>query len=94
MPKYLAGKVAGHYLYFTTKCINDPMHVHAGDSKLNPSTSARFWVLQDGSVEVDKTGDLKRSEIKDIIDFIGENYLDMYATWRNWSSQGFYKENR
>lgn len=34
MPKYFEYKVYGHYLYFTSHCIVEAMHVHASDEEL------------------------------------------------------------
>ena len=34
MPKYYDYKVAGYYLYFTSHCIVEAMHVHASDRKM------------------------------------------------------------
>ena len=34
MPKYFDFKVYGYYLYFTSKCIVECMHVHASDRQL------------------------------------------------------------
>ena len=34
MPKYFDFKVSGYYLYFTSKCIIECMHVHASDKRL------------------------------------------------------------
>lgn len=34
MPKYYEFKVAGYYLYFTSFCVIECMHVHASDRKL------------------------------------------------------------
>ena len=34
MPKYYEFKVAGYYLYFTSFCVVECMHVHASDKKL------------------------------------------------------------
>ena len=34
MPKYTLDKVFGHYLYFTSFCTIEAMHVHASDRKL------------------------------------------------------------
>lgn len=33
MPKYYEYKVAGCFLYFTSKCIIECMHMHASDRK-------------------------------------------------------------
>ena len=44
MPKYYEFKVCGYYLYFTSKCIVEAMHVHASDSKLTEAGSGKFFV--------------------------------------------------
>ena len=49
MPKYYPFKIAGYYLYFTSKCIVEAMHVHASDSKLTEETSAKFFVKGKGA---------------------------------------------
>lgn len=46
MPKYFAEKIFGHWLYFTTHCILEAMHVHASqDSKLREKGAAKFFVI-------------------------------------------------
>jgi len=49
MPKYYDFKVFGYYLYFTSHCIVECMHVHASDSRLTEAGSAKFFVKSDGS---------------------------------------------
>lgn len=34
MPKYYGYKVYGYYLYFTSHCIVEAMHAHAGDREI------------------------------------------------------------
>ncbi len=34
MPKYFDFKVAGYFLYYTSHCIIEAMHVHASDKRL------------------------------------------------------------
>jgi hypothetical protein len=41
--------IADHYLYFTSQCIVEAMHIHASDKKLTESYSAKFFVRADGS---------------------------------------------
>ncbi len=48
MPKYYAFKICGYYLYFTSHCIIEAMHVHASDKKLTESGSAKFFVKGNG----------------------------------------------
>ena len=50
MPKYSEDKVFNHYLYFTSHCIVEAMHVHAGNEELSEESSAKFFVRADGAV--------------------------------------------
>ena len=90
MPKYYPFLVAGHYLYFTSKCIVEAMHVHASDKKLSEGNSAKFFVYADGSTKVQQEGDLSDIQIKTVQRFIRENYLEMYEMWRLFGGGDFY----
>ena len=48
MPKYYDFKVVGYYLYFTSFCVVECMHVHASYSKLTEGGSAKFFVKSNG----------------------------------------------
>ena len=52
MPKYYPNKICGYYLYYTSFCIIECMHVHASDSRLTESFSAKLFVRSDGSTVV------------------------------------------
>ena len=91
MPKYYRDRIADHYLYFTSQCIVEAMHVHASDKKLTEADSAKFFVRSDGSSVLQKRGDLTDREINIISRFIKENYLDMYKTWKDFGGQDFYR---
>lgn len=43
MPKYYRHKVYVYYLYFTTFCLVEAMHVHASDEQLTEDLSAEFF---------------------------------------------------
>ncbi|MCD7777773.1 MAG: DUF4160 domain-containing protein [Clostridiales bacterium] len=92
MPKYYDFKVAGYFLYFTSFCVIECMHVHASDRKLTESGSAKFFVKSNGDTVVQKSGILKEREIKRIQAFIKGNYREMYLKWSESSSKGFYGE--
>ena len=47
MPKYLRDKIANHYLYFTSQCIVEAMHVHASDKKLTEKDSAGLFLCRE-----------------------------------------------
>lgn len=49
MPKYFDFKVCGYFLYFTSHCIIECVHVHASDARLTEAGSAKFFVKSDGS---------------------------------------------
>jgi hypothetical protein len=93
MPKYYQYKVAGYYLYFTSKCIIEAMHVHASDRKLTESGSAKFFVKDNGDTILQERGILTDQEIRKIQEFIKERYKEMYQKWSEYSNTGFYGEN-
>jgi hypothetical protein len=92
MPKYYEFKVCGYYLYFTSHCIIEAMHVHASDKKLTESGSAKFFVKSNGDTTVEKKGILSEKEIRIIREFIKCNYKEMYLKWGEKSDNGFYGE--
>jgi len=90
MPKYYDYKVCGYFLYFTSHCIIECMHVHASDSRLTESGSAKLFVRGDGSTVVQTQGVLTDRETRMIQLFIKDNYWEMYLKWAAMSNQGFY----
>ena len=92
MPKYYPFKIADHYLYFTSKCIVEAMHVHASDKKLTEARSAKLFVKADGSSVVQNQGDLTEQQLNKISKFIKENYLDMYKFWKEFGGKDYYQD--
>lgn len=93
MPKYYEFKIAGYYLYFTSFCTVECMHVHASDRKLTESGSAKFFVKENGDTVLQKRGILTDRDIVKIQDFIKDNYKEMYIRWSEYSSNGFYERD-
>ncbi len=91
MPKYYSFQVAGHYLYFTSFCIVEAMHVHAGNKQLTEAVSAKFFVYADVDSRLEKRGDLKDNEISTIQKFIKENYIEMYRMWKSFGGGDFFR---
>ena len=91
MPKYYRDRIANHYLYFTSQCIVEAMHVHASDRKMTEYNSAKFFVMSDGSTVLQRKGDLTDIEVNIISKFIKENYKDMYKTWKDFGGRDFFK---
>lgn len=92
MPKYFDFKVCGYYLYFTSHCIIECMHVHASDAKLTERGSAKFFVKSNGDTVVRARGVLTDRELRAIRGFIKKNYREMYMTWSAMSEHGFYED--
>ena len=90
MPKYYEFKVAGYFLYFTSFCVVECMHVHASDRKLTESGSAKFFVKGNGDSVLQNRGLLTDREVSKIQAFIKENYEKMYGKWAQYSEKGFY----
>jgi hypothetical protein len=93
MPKYYQFKVAGYYLYFTSHCIIECMHVHASDRKLTEAGSAKFFVKENGDTLLQNRGILTEKELSKIQNFIKINYKDMYIKWSEYSSNGYFGNN-
>ena len=93
MPKYYEFKIAGYYLYFTSFCTVECMHVHASDRKLTESGSAKFFVKENGDTVLQKRGILTDREIVKIQDFIKDNYKEIYIRWSEYSPNGFYERD-
>ena len=92
MPKYYEYKIEGYYLYFTSFCTIECMHVHASDRKLTEAGSAKFFVKEDGESILQNRGLLNDREIRKIQIFIKNNYLEMYLKWSKYSTKGFYEK--
>ena len=91
MPKYYEFKVAGYYLYFTSFCVVECMHVHASDKKLTEAGSAKFFVKGNGDSVLQNKRILTDWEIGKIQAFIKESYEKMYEKWAQYSENGFYR---
>ena len=90
MPKYYSFKVAGYYLYFTSFCTVECMHVHASNEQLSESGSGKFFVKQNGDTLLQNRGRLNDREIGIIQAFIKQNYKEMYLKWARYSDKSFY----
>lgn len=82
--------ICGYYLYFTSHCIIEAMHVHASGKRLTESGSAKLFVKSNGETEVQVRGRLTDKELRIIRGFIKDNYKDMYIKWASMSDKGFY----
>ncbi len=92
MPKYYEYKIEGYYLYFTSFCTIECMHVHASDRKLTESGSAKFFVKENGDSVLQNRGLLNDREIRKIQIFIKNNYQEMYLKWSAYSKKGFFEK--
>ena len=63
MPKYYDYMVAGYFLYFTSFCTVECMHVHASDKQLTEGSSAKFFVKENGDTVLQNRGRLNDREI-------------------------------
>lgn len=91
MPKYFDFMICGYYLYFTSHCIVEAMHVHASDKRLTEAGSAKFFVKGNGDTIVKARGILTEKELRIIREFVKVNYKEMYIRWSTMSSKEFYE---
>ena len=92
MPKYYDFMVCGYYLYFTSHCIVEAMHVHASDRRLTEHGSAKLFVKGNGETVVKEQGALTDKELRLIREFVKDNYQEMFLKWAEMSQNGFYGE--
>ena len=92
MPKYYNFKVCGYFLYFTSHCIIEAMHVHASDSRLTETGSGKFFVKSNGDTTIEEQGVLSDKECSVIRSFIKEHYKEMYLKWAEKSDNGSFGE--
>lgn len=92
MPKYYDFMICGYYLYFTSHCVVEAMHVHASNCRLTEYGSAKLFVKGNGDTVVKEQGVLTDRELRIIRKFIKDNYLDMFMKWAEMSSNGFWGE--
>lgn len=92
MPKYFEYKVAGYYLYFTSYCVLECMHVHSSDRALTEVGSGKFFVKEDGESILQRRGRMNDREILLIQKFIKEHYEEMYIKWSQYSQEGYYRD--
>ena len=85
--------MAGYYLYFTSFCVIECMHIHASDRKLTENDSAKFFVKDNGDAVVQKRGILNDREIAKIQSFIKDNYKEMYLKWSQYSNNGYFSQS-
>ena len=48
--------ICGYYLYFTSHCVIEAMHVHASDRRMTEAGSAKLFVRGNGDTEVKERG--------------------------------------
>ena len=92
MPKYYDYMICGYFLYFTSHCVVEAMHVHASDLRLTESGSAKFFVRGNGDTVVAEQGALTDRQMRAIQAFIKANYKEMYLKWASMSREGFYEK--
>lgn len=91
MPKYYSYKVAGYFLYFTSKCVVVAFHVHVSDGRLTEKGSAKFFVREDGGTRVMERGELSDRDIRKIQRFIADHYQEMYLMWSAFGGGKFFR---
>ena len=92
MPKYYEFMICGYYLYFTSHCVIEAMHVHASDKQLREAGSAKLFVKKDGSSVIQNRGVLSDRDLAMIQKFIKNNYQEMYMKWSEKSNKGYYMD--
>ena len=82
--------MCGYYLYFTSFCVVECMHVHASNRRLTEEGSAKFFVKDNGDTVLQNRGILSDRDVRKIQTYIKRHYKEMYMKWAEYSEKGFY----
>lgn len=91
MPDFCPNIFGGYHLYFTSSCVVEAFHAHASVDRRQGS-AAKFFIRSDGSVVVAKRGRLSSKTLRDIMDYIRNNHVQMYALWCTMSTNVYYNK--
>ncbi len=76
------------------ECVIECMHVHATDSSLTESGSAKLFVKPDGDTIIQRQGKVSDHDMNTIRKYIKLNHETMFELWSKYSKHGYYGDNR
>lgn len=75
-------RIQGFLVYFWANESGEPVHVHVARGRQSPS-AAKFWIMQDGSVRLEKGGaNMTAKELQGITDFLQSVSPDIVLAWQ------------
>ncbi|MBT1173149.1 DUF4160 domain-containing protein [Bifidobacterium sp. MA2] len=75
-------RIHGFLIYFWANESNDPIHVHVAKGRQSPA-SAKFWILEDGTVKLAKQGlDMTNKEQQGITEFLRSVSPEIIMAWQ------------
>lgn len=75
-------RIRGFLVYFWANESGEPVHVHVARGRQSAG-AAKFWILGDGSVKLDKLGaDMTAKERQGIEEFLTSMAPDIVLAWR------------
>lgn len=79
----------GYRLYFTTKCVIEPMHTHV-EMNYVQLKAAKIWVGSSGNTKVENPGQVPEKILKEMCDWIKDNHEVMKKKWDAYGGGGYY----
>ena len=81
----------GYKLYFTMKCLVEPMHAHVEENYVQ-SKAAKIWIGENGRSKIQNPGKVPEKVLKEMQEWIKVNYEIMAEKWNVYGGGGFYAE--
>ena len=81
----------GYKLYFTMKCVAEPMHAHVEKDYIQ-SKAAKIWVGEDGVSKIQNRGQVPERILREMQAWIKDNHKAMEKKWNAYGGGGFYVE--
>lgn len=79
----------GYRLYFTMKCVVEPMHAHVEENYVQ-SKAAKIWIGSDGRSKIQSPGQVPERVLKEMQEWIKVNHEIMEKKWSAYGGGGFY----
>lgn len=79
----------GYILYFTMKCLVEPMHAHV-EKNYSQSKAAKIWIGKNGISKIHHSVKVPAKILKEMQEWILDNHKSMEEKWQAYGGAGYY----
>lgn len=71
----------GYSIYFTSHCVNEPIHFHINKGAPIEAGSAKIWILSNGEFRVVTSGAINNTDLKKLLTLAYVNKQKIIDRW-------------